>query len=497
MERSRNHITGRGRPKRKATGFCGLLLVVLVTCRVAVPAPALAQEIPVATPTPAGEQEPIEAPDSVQVRPEARDEEIRARLQGILEATGWFANPGVQVQDGVVFIRGQAENAEFKTWAGDLARRTSDVTAVVNQMEVVEPSVWDFEPVLNGLRSQGRAVVRSIPLMLFGLVVLLVSLLAARLLTSATRKSLRRRRWSPLLITVGARAVGLFVLLVGLYIIFQVAGLTSVALTVLGGTGLLGLILGIAFQDITENFLASIFLSVQPPFEAGDLVDIGGTMGFVQKLTTRATILMTQDGNHVQVPNATVYKSNIHNYTSNPNRREDFCVGIGYDDSVTNAQELALQVLEEHPAVLDEPEPWVLVESLGSATVNLRVYFWIDGSQYSWQKVKSSIIRLVKRAYQAAGIEMPGETRELILPDRIPVEIHQPDGVGREATPARRAVEEPHAVFTEAEAGLRTEAENIEEQARHSRVLEEGEDLLRPAPQAEAGASRSRPQESD
>lgn len=469
-----------------ATVLCGLLLLVLVACHAAYPAVAQAQDIPVPTPTPTDKEEPIEAPDSVEIEPEARDEEIRARLQSILEATGWFVNPEVRVQEGVVFLAGEAENAEFKTWAGDLARRTQDVTAVVNQMEVVEPSIWDFSQILTGLRAQGRAMIRAVPILLFGLVVLLLSWLAARLVTSATRESLRRRGWSPLLITVGARAVGLAILLIGLFIIFQVAGLTSVALTILGGTGLLGLVLGIAFQDITENFLASIFLSLQTPFEAGDLVEIAGILGFVQRLTTRATILMTQDGNHVQVPNATVYKSTIHNYTSNPNRREDFAIGISYDDSVANAQEIALQVLEDHPAVLEEPEPWILVESLGSAAVNLRIYFWLDGSQYSWQKVKSSVIRLVKRAFQTAGIEMPGEVRELILPDRIPVELYRregapPEGVTSRQVSAARAAKEPDTVSTEAEAGLHSEAADIEEQARRSRVPEEGEDLLRPS----------------
>ncbi len=496
MERSWNVSMAGGGRERKALVLCGLLLVVLVALHAALPGQALAQDVPLPTPTPTGEEQPIEAPESVEVRPEARDEEIRTRLQGILEATGWFTDPEVAVREGVVFLRGEADNEEFKTWAGDLARRTRDVTAVVNQMEVIEPSVWDFQPVVNGLQAQGRGVVRSVPLILFGLVVLLLSLLAARLLASATRRSLRRRKWSPLLTTVSARAVGLVVLLVGLFMIFQVARLTNVALTVVGGTGLLGLILGIAFQDITENFLASIFLSVQPPFEAGDLVDIDGTMGFVQRLTTRATLLMTQDGNHVQIPNSTVYKSNIHNYTSNPNRRVDFIVGIGYGDSISEAQEIALKVLEEHPAVLDDPEPWVLVEGLASATVNLRVYFWLDASQYSWQKVKSSVIRLIKRAFQAAGIEMPGETRELILPARIPIEIHEPDGLRPEVVHARRAAEEPATLSTEAEAGLSSEAEDIEEQARRSRVPEEGADLLKPAA-AGTGDGHSRPRESD
>ena len=486
MERFRYDPRTGGPMSRWAWILCSLLLLILLAYTAALPAATWAQEIPVSTPTPSPDEVPIEAPESVEVEPEARDEEIRDRLQSILESTGWFVNPEVRVQDGVVFLEGEAETAEYKTWAGDLARRTRDVTAVVNQMDLVEPSVWDFEPVVGGLQAQGRSVVSSVPIIAFGLFVLAISLVIARLAAVVSRRSLRRRNWNPLLADVGAWAAGLVILLVGLYIVFQVAGLTSVALTVVGGTGLLGLVLGIAFRDITENFLASIFLSVQTPFESGDLVEIDGILGLVQRLTTRATILMTLDGNHVQIPNATVFKTNIHNYTSNPNRREHFVVGIGYGESITMAQELALNVLEEHPAVLDEPEPWVVVENLASATVNLRVYFWLDGSQYSWQKVKSSIIRLVKRAYQAAGIEMPGETRELILPDRIPVELYRPDGTRRGAAPARppaatEVAEESEAVSTEAEGGLLSEARDIEEQARRSRVPEEGEDLLRPS----------------
>jgi small-conductance mechanosensitive channel len=272
---------------------------------------------------------------------------------------------------------------------------------------------------------------------------------------------------------------------VGLYLVFQVAGLTNVALTVLGGTGLLGLVLGIAFRDITENFLASIFLSLQNPYHSGDLVEIDGITGFVQALTTRATILMTPQGNHVQIPNATVYKSNIHNYTSNPNRREEFTVGIGYDDAISDAQEVARNVLAEHPAVLEEPEPLVLVESLGNATVNLRIFFWLDGSRHSWLKVKSSVIRLVKRAFIDAGISMPDEARELIFPNGVPVQLLEPEGEKPAADSPRRrygprAIEEPASVFTDAEGDRRSEAEVIEEQVRKSRAPEEGQNLLEP-----------------
>lgn len=410
------------------------------------------------------------------MQPVARDEEIRERLQSILDATGWFISPAVAVQNGVVFLTGQTESEEFKKWAGDLARNTQDVAAVVNQITILEPSVWDFEPALAGLREQGRSIVRALPLMGFSLLVLLVAALFAKLAVTFSRRLLYRRLPNKLLVNVIARGVGLGVFLLGLYIVFQIAGLTRIALTVIGGTGLLGLILGIAFRDITENFLSSIFLSTQNPFRTGDLVEIDGMTGYVQLLTTRATILMTLDGNHVQIPNATVYKSNILNYTSNPNRRVEFMVGIGYEDTVTTAQEVIMRLLAEHPAVLKEPEPLVLVENLGSATVNLQIYFWINGSQHSWQKVRSSVIRLVKRAFQDAHISMPDESRELIFPHGVTVRLIEPGDAG--ATPEGEALQEPETFSTEAEGGLRSESDEIESQARHSRAPEEGENLL-------------------
>ena len=286
-----------------------------------------------------------------------------------------------------------------------------------------------------------------------------------------------------LLLNVIGYTAGAITLLTGIFVVLQIAGLTNVAATVLGGTGLFGLILGIAFRDITENFLASIFLSVQNPFRSGDLVEIANILGFVEALNTRVTILMTLDGNHVQIPNATVYKSNIHNYTSNPNRRADFLIGIGYEDSISKAQDVALKVLEDHPAVLKDPESMALVDSLGAATVNLRIYFWINGEEYSYFKVKSAIIRLIKLAFDAAEISMPDEAREMIFPQGVPVELIGEKDFGKlpasNPHPVQHSAEpELTSTSTKAEANLTSEAKEIKEQARESWQPGDGENLL-------------------
>ncbi len=418
-----------------------------------------------------------EAPGKVEIQPIVKDDEIRQRIADILETTGWFGEPMVAVQDGIVFLKGTTENDEYKQWAGDLAKSTEGVVAAVNQIEVALTTVWDFDPTFQILNDLSRRLVRSLPLIVVVVVVIAISWFAAKLTSYVLRRRLLDRSLSQLLREVVARAGGILVMLAGLYLVLRIAGLTQLALTVVGGTGLIGLVLGIAFREITENFLASLFLSLQQPFREGDLIEVANVTGYVQRLTSRTTVLMTLDGNQVQVPNSTVFKSTIRNFTSNPNRREDFIVGIGYNDSITFAQEVALKVLAEHPAVLNDPEPLVLVENLGSSTVNLRLYFWLDGSRHSWVKVKSSVIRLVKRAFQDSGISLPDEAREVTFTQGVPVRVIDGEGAAEPAEPAlAKPTAEPETVATKSEASLQSEAEEIKEQARRSWTP--GENLL-------------------
>jgi small conductance mechanosensitive channel len=421
----------------------------------------------------------------VDVAPVAQDEQIRQRLQTVLNATDWFTDPQVRVDEGVVFLNGQVESDELKQWAGDLARNTQDVVAVANRLEVSEPSVWDFRQASSGLSALWRDFIRAMPFVLFGLLILALSVGAALLAIRIVRALLRQRIQTKLLQTVIARAAGGLVVLSGVYLILRVSGLTPLALTLVGGTGLIGLILGIAFRDITENFLSSIFLSIQQPFETGDLVEICGVTGYVQQLNMRTTVLMTLDGNLAQIPNATVYKAIVSNFTTSPNRRADFVVGIGYGDAINEAQEIARKVLTDHPAVLNDPEPSVLADSLGNATVSLRVYFWLNGREHSLQKVRSSVIRLVKRAFQSQGISMPDEAREVVFPQGIPVTLlRQKSTDARSTAPEKRlpvpaeSHTELEVVSTKAEAGLYSESIVIEEQAREARPLKDGENLL-------------------
>lgn len=424
------------------------------------------------------DEESVAPRQPVSAIPEAADATIADRLQRILQSTGWFTAPKVSVRDGVVVLDGRTEALEHRRWAGALAENTEGTVAVVNRIEVDADLGVTIGRAGEELQRIWRQAIRSLPLVALAAAIIATAWLAAKLVAMAARRFFAHRIPSPLLLSVVARAFSIPVFLLGIYFVLQVAGLTRLALTVLGGTGLLGIILGFAFRDIAENFLASLLLSARNPFRGGDLIEVAGHTGIVQSLNTRTTVLLTLDGNHVQIPNATVFKSTIKNYSTSRSRRADFAVGISYDAPAAKAQTLITGLLRQHPAVLDDPEPLVLVEELGPATVNLRVYYWFDSATYAPDKTNSALLRQTKNVLLSAGIEMPDTAREVVFPRGVPIVQAEGPAVQQavETAPADSGEEASDA--TTGEGGLLNETSEISGQAS-STVPEAGQNLLK------------------
>ncbi len=432
----------------------------------------------------------IETPEKVEVDPVAEDSDISTRLTQIFEATGWFESVEVTADEGVVFLSGVADSESHREWAERLAQRTSDVVAVVNQIKVRAGPVWDIRPALIQLQQLGRDLVQLLPLLVVGILILLLAYGLAKLVASVTRRFVSRRLDSQLLRQVIASVAAVLVMLVGLYIALKVSGLSRLAVTVLGGTGLVGLALGFAFRDIAENYLASILISLNRPFNVGDLIQLDSHKGFVRRVTTRGTLLLTVEGNHIQIPNATVYKSVITNFSSSPRIRQEFAIGIGYDDSVAEAQEVLYETLKAHEAVLDDPAPMVLVDSLGASTVNLKVLFWLDATHYDAASVRSALMRQAKIALIEANISMPDEAREVVFPNGVPVtmadnsgeatDVNRVENAGTNGRTSARShdpatSDKVHA--TDAEGDLQSSSDKLQQQAAADEASQ-GENLI-------------------
>ncbi|MBZ0161655.1 MAG: mechanosensitive ion channel [Notoacmeibacter sp.] len=421
------------------------------------------------------------APDqAVAIEPVARDEAIEARISRILDATGWYRGVEVAVDEGIVFLDGIAGSPEQRTWARDLAARTEGTVAVVNRIEVREAVNWNLTPALSEIEALARSIIVALPLIVLAVLILPLAWWLSSAIASLMRRVLAPWVEQDFLRNVIARTIAIPVLLIGVYLMLQVAGLTGLAVSLLGGAGVMGIVLGFAFRDIAENFLASLILSIRRPFRQGDVIGVAGFEGVVQTMNTRSTILLTIDGNHVQIPNAMVFKSTIVNYTAAPARRVTTDVGVGYDASIGDTQRLIVEVLRGHHAILDDPPPMALVDALGSATVSLKVHFWIDGRTLSPHRVRSSALRLIKRALVEHGVSMPDEAREVIFPQGVPL-VHLDESQSKvapaqtsAAAPGRPAAPtaEPNTEATSAEGGLGNEISELPQDITEATIPE-------------------------
>jgi small-conductance mechanosensitive channel len=156
-------------------------------------------------------------------------------------------------------------------------------------------------------------------------------------------------------------------------------------------------------------------LSIRQPFRPYDTVEINGDEGRVIRLTSRATILLSFDGNHIRIPNATVFKSRIVNYTQNAERRFMFSLLIDREADLQTARILMEKTVQDLPFVLSTPAASVWIEAFGTSGAECIVTGWIDQTATSAVLAKGEAIRQVKRALGAAGVVLPDASQTVLI----------------------------------------------------------------------------------
>ena len=311
----------------------------------------------------------------------------------------------------------------------------------------------------------GQQTIVALPLFL---IALLIFLLFWMLGGWISRWQNLFRRISPnfFIANLLGQIVHLVFIMMGMVLALTLLDATALLGTILGAAGIVGLAVGFAVRDTVENYIASILLSVRNPFEVNDLVNIDSFEGNVASINSRATILISPDGNHIRIPNATVFKAIITNFTRNPERRFQFDVGVDSEQNLRAAQTLAMETLQAMPGVLPEPKPQVLIEALGDSNVQLRIFGWVDQRQHNFGKVRSEAIRGVKQAFDQANIVMPEPIYNLRI--NHPAETTKPTTVPNVSVEDLRDVEDVSADRT------------IEEKVLQEQSASDSENLLTP-----------------
>lgn len=275
--------------------------------------------------------------------------------------------------------------------------------------------------------------IEIIPRIALGIFIVIIGILLAQLITNFYRSKFLKKANDALMARFLAQAVKTILIIITIMLALEAAGLSNIATGLLTAAGGAAIILGFAFQDIGKNFLAGIILAFNRPFNINDTIKITDIFGKVKALNFRYTHIKTSDGRDIYIPNSDVLTKPVENYTADGFYRNEFIVGIGYEDNIESAKQLILDVIQSHPDVIQNDinhENFVVETELAASTVNLKVFFWVNTVDYrvSSRILRGIIIKNVKEALSDAGFNLPADITELKLygnEEDIPLKVRK------------------------------------------------------------------------
>ena len=343
----------------------------------------------------------------ITVHRKVSDQEIERFLSKFLPKYPGVRKIRVGVDDGVVTLQGGVDDDDSRDEISDVVKRVEGVRLVLNQLDTDDEVMTAWEFASRELKALRDYLARKWILILLAMAIVAVSWLLARLFASRSEVLLAPLVRNMLLRSVVGSIISSLLVIGGLVLALGTLRLTQAVMSVLGVSGLVVLAIGFAFRDITENFIASVLLGIRRPFQIGDFVTIAGQSGVVKSLNTRATVLVTLEGKHVRIPNATIFKEIMVNATASPNFRNTFDVVIPNEASTADAIDALNRALRETKGILADPPPRALVEALEPNGVRLRADFWSPTQNIDWFQLMSDVKLRAKVALQQAGVIAP------------------------------------------------------------------------------------------
>ncbi len=199
------------------------------------------------------------------------------------------------------------------------------------------------------------------------------------------------------------------VMLIGILLALAQLGISLGPL--LAGLGIAGFVVGFALQETLGNFAAGVMILIYRPYDVGDLIDVGGVFGKVDRMSLVSTGILTLDNQMIIMPNSKIWGDVIKNVTDQDLRRVDMVFGIAYDDEIPKAESILEDILKKHEKVLKEPAPVVRLHTLNESSVDFIVRPWVKAENY-WE-VYWDITRAVKLKFDEEGISIPFPQRDV------------------------------------------------------------------------------------
>lgn len=243
----------------------------------------------------------------------------------------------------------------------------------------------------------------------WGMIILAIAVMvflgwaATKLILKITDKALKKSTADPILYTFVKNVIKVVATVI---ILTMCLGRLGVQIsTIIAVVGAAGAAIALALKDSLANIAGGVMMILTKPFSKDDLIDIGDVSGKVQDIDLFLTTLKTYDNKTITIPNGIVNTSILINHSKEDNRRVDCTFGIGYDDDISAAKKIMLDVCGDNELIFSDPEPVVGVANHGESSVELDLKVWCRTDDY-WT-VKYYLEENVKIAFDEHDISIP------------------------------------------------------------------------------------------
>lgn len=259
-----------------------------------------------------------------------------------------------------------------------------------------------------------EATIKILPNIVVAILIAIFFSILARYASKIMNNFLRRTKVSPQIANLLSSIFKVGVLVTGLFIALDFLGLSGTVTSLLAGAGIVGLAIGFAFQDMTENLIAGIAMGIRKPFQIGDIVETDKVFGEVKTINLRNTLVETFSGQLEIIPNKILFRNILTNYSRKGIRRIEVPFGISYADDPDKATKIIVEHINQYKFVIKKQETAVYATDFGDSSVNFLLWFWIDyPGNTGYMQAKHEAIIGVKKVLENADILIPFPIRTL------------------------------------------------------------------------------------
>lgn len=281
---------------------------------------------------------------------------------------------------------------------------------------ILSGSGGGLAPVTGTLDSMGFAIgKRRITLLgLFTMAATCIALFAAvRLANHLIGRSINgARTFDPTQKLLAQKLSAIAVIVIAFFFGIDLLGIDLTALTVFSGA--FGLAVGFGLQKTFGNLIAGIILLLDRSIKPGDVIVVGDSFGWVNKIGVRAVSVITRDGKEHLIPNETLMTTEVENWSySDRNVRVRIPVGVSFDSDLKLAQQLMMDAALQSPRVLRTPKPNVWLTAFGESRVEHEILVWISDPESGIGSVRSDVLNRLWVMFQEQGIRIPYPQRDL------------------------------------------------------------------------------------